>query len=191
MRATFQNDAMVVQDVPRIRPLFRDEYDKLIALGAFEDERIELLEGALVEMSPPGPPHSSAVDMLTMLLVPALVGRAIVRVQGPFAAERISEPEPDLMVMPLGDYTSSHPEQAQLVIEVSESSLRKDRGIKQRIYARNGVADYWIVNLVERVVEVYREPAGDRYASVQRFLPGASITLLAFPDVAVSVSSVI
>jgi len=191
MRATFQNETMVVQDVPQIRPLFRDEYDKLIALGAFEDERIELLEGALVEMSPIGPPHSSSVDKLTMLLVPPLVGRSIVRVQGPLAAERISEPEPDLMVMPLGDYTSSHPEQAQLVIEVSEASLRKDRGIKQRIYARNGVQDYWIVNLVERVVEVYREPEGDRYASVQRFAPGASITLLAFPDVVVSVSSVL
>ena len=182
---------MVVQEVPRIRPLFRDEYDKLAALGAFEDERLELLEGVLVEMSPPGPPHASSVDKLTMLLVPAVVGRAIVRVQGPFAAENISEPEPDLMLMPLGDYTSGHPEHALLVIEVSESSLREDRGVKQRIYARNGTQDYWIINLVERVVEVYRKPQGERYASVQRFAPGASITLLAFPDVVVSVSDVI
>src|SRR5688572_1838313 len=113
---------MVVQEVPRIRPLFRDEYDKLAALGAFEDERLELLEGVLVEMSPPGPPHASSVDKLTMLLVPAVVGRAIVRVQGPFAAENISEPEPDLMVMQPGDYASGHPEQAlfpDLVVPVS------------------------------------------------------------------------
>ncbi|HEY6727854.1 MAG TPA: Uma2 family endonuclease [Polyangiaceae bacterium] len=182
---------MVTQEVPRIRPLLRTEYDKLAALGAFEDERLELLEGALVEMSPIGPPHSSTVDKLTMLFAPALVGRAIVRVQGPFAAENISEPEPDLMVMPLGDYTSGHPEQALLVIEVSESSLRKDRGIKQRIYARNGARDYWIVNLVERVVEVYREPQAERYTLVQRFAPGDSVTPLAFPDLAVPVNAVL
>src|SRR5688572_616760 len=181
---------MVVQEVPRIRPLFRDEYDKLAALGAFEDERLELLEGVLVEMSPPGPPHASSVDKLTMLLVPAVVGRAIVRVQGPFAAENISEPEPDLMLMPLGDYTSGHPEHALLVIEVSESSLREDRGVKQRIYARNGTQDYWIINLVERVVEVYRKPQGERYASVQRFATGESITPLAFPDLVVPVDRV-
>lgn len=182
---------MVVQEVPRIRPLFRDEYEKLAALGAFEDERIELLEGALVEMGPPGPPHSSSVDKLTMLLAPAVVGRAIVRVQGPFAAENISEPQPDLMLMALGDYTSAHPEQALLVIEVSESSLKKDRGIKQRIYARNGTQDYWIVNLVEHVIEVYREPQGERYTLVQRFAPGDSITPLAFPELLIPVNGVL
>lgn len=182
---------MVVQEVPRIRPLFRDEYDKLAALGVFDNERLELLEGALVEVSPPGPPHSSSVDKLTMLLAPAVVGRAIVRVQGPFAAERISEPEPDVMLLPLGDYESGHPEQALLVIEVSESSLRKDRGIKQRIYARNGVQDYWIVNLVERIVEVYREPRGEGYVWVERFASGDSLTPLAFPDVVVSMDAVL
>jgi len=182
---------MVMQDVPRIRPLLREEYDKLAELGAFENERLELLEGALVEVPPPGPLHASSVDNLTMLLVPALVGRAIVRVQGPFAAERISEPEPDVMVMPLGDYTKGHPELALLVIEVSHSSLRQDRGVKQRIYARNGVRDYWIVNLVEGVIEVYREPEGERYASVRPCRPGESITLLAFPDLVVPVNSVL
>ncbi|HEU5077439.1 MAG TPA: Uma2 family endonuclease, partial [Polyangiaceae bacterium] len=106
-----------MQEVPWIRPLFRDEYDKLAALGVFDNERLELLEGALVEMSPPGPPHSSSVDKLTMLLAPAVVGRAIVQVQGPFAAERISEPQPDVMLLPPGDYSGGHPEQALLVIE--------------------------------------------------------------------------
>lgn len=100
---------MVVKEVPEIRPLQRAEYDKLVELGMFEDERIELLEGALVEMSPSGPPHSSTVDKLNMLLAPALVGLAIVRVQGPFAAERISEPEPDVFVIPLGNYERTSP----------------------------------------------------------------------------------
>lgn len=76
------------------------------------------------------------------------------------------------------------------MIEVSESSLRKERGVKQRIYARNGTQDYWIINLVERVVEVYRKPQGERYASVQRFATGESITPLAFPDLVVPVDRV-
>lgn len=182
---------MAVPEFAQVRPLLRHEYDKLVELGMFEDERIELLEGALVEMSPIGPPHSATVDRLTMLLAPALVGRAIVRVQGPFAAERISEPEPDVMVIPLANYDHSHPERTHLVIEVAESSLRKDRGIKQRIYARSGVRDYWIVNVAERCIEVYRQPSGESYGQCQRFESGATVSLLDFPDVVVPVSAVI
>jgi Uma2 family endonuclease len=182
---------MVVKEVPEIRPLQRAEYDKLVELGMFQDERIELLEGALVEMTQSGPPHSSTVDKFNMLLAPALVGRAIVRVQGPFAAERISEPEPDVLVIPLGNYEQSHPDQGHLVIEVAESSLRKDRTIKQRIYARSGVRDYWIVNVAERCIEVYRGRSGESYASVRRFGPGDTITPLDFPDLSVPVSAVL
>src|SRR5262249_61644787 len=86
------------------RPLRRVEYDKLIELGAFQNEHIELLEGLLVPMSPIGPPHSSSVQKLNELLLPKLLGRATVRIQSPFAALEISEPEPDVAVVPLGDY---------------------------------------------------------------------------------------
>jgi hypothetical protein len=182
---------MVEHEESHIRPLLRSEYDKLVELGAFEDERIELLEGALVEMTPIGPPHSATVDKLTMLLAPALVGRAIVRVQGPFAAERISEPEPDVSVLPLGEYDEQHPDVALLVIEVAESSVSRDRVIKQRIYARSGVKDYWIVNLVDRSLEVYREPAGDAYESVQRLEPGEMLSPLAFPELALRVDAIV
>src|SRR5262249_47478229 len=107
--------AMPVPDV--IRPLRRAEYDQLVALGAVEDERIELLEGQLVGMTPIGAPHSSAVQKLNALLVPALAGRASVRIQSPFAALDTSEPEPDVAIVPLGDYDTEHPNQAYLVIE--------------------------------------------------------------------------
>jgi hypothetical protein len=102
-------------------PLRRTEYEKLAELGAFENERIELLNGQLVRMSPIGPPHSSTVDQLTQLLVYHLFGRTIVRVQGPFAASDESEPEPDLALLPLGNYSKEHPAQAQLLIEVAEA----------------------------------------------------------------------
>src|SRR5690348_4349224 len=134
----------------QFRPLRRVEYDRLVALGTFDRERIELIGGALRRMSPIGPPHASTVDDLNRLLVLALVGRAIVRVQGSFAADELSEPEPDLCILPLGDYRSAHPSEAHLIIEVSDSSLAYDRGEKAQLYAACGVPEYWVVNLVDR-----------------------------------------
>src|SRR5947207_9616695 len=87
-----------------IRPLRRAEYDRLVELGAFESERIELLDGALVTMSPTYAPHSSAVQKLNELLVLALAGKAAIRPQLPFAASELSEPEPDIVLAPPGDY---------------------------------------------------------------------------------------
>lgn len=170
-----------------IRPLRRVEYDQLIKLGAFEDERIELLDGQLVAMSPIGPPHTATVDRLTELLVLALHGRAIVRCQGSFAASELSEPEPDFTVLAKGDYDLEHPSEAHLVIEVAESSLAKDRGRKLRMYASCGIPEYWVVNLPERCVEVYTGPTPGAYANVERYERGQSIRLVAFPDVSLAV----
>ena len=112
------------------RPLRRVEYDKLVALGVFEHERVELLEGELVAMSPIGAPHHFAVTALTELLVLALHGRAWVRAQMSFAAHELSEPEPDLAIVPRVDYHAEQPGQALTIIEVAESSLAYDRGRK-------------------------------------------------------------
>jgi Uma2 family endonuclease len=175
----------------QIRPLRRVEYDKLIELGAFQDERIELLEGAMVAMPPIGAPHSSAVQELNRILLPALLERATVRIQNPFAALDDSEPEPDVAVVPPGRYATAHPEQAYLIVEVSESSLPIDRVIKQRIYARSGVPEYWIVNLVEGCIEVYTEPGPIAYARVTRYGRGQTLRPIAFADVEVRVDDVI
>ena len=176
---------------PEIRPLRRAEYDKLVELGVFEDERIELLEGQLVQMSPIGPPHSSTVQKLNELLLPALLGRASVFVQAPFAALDSSEPEPDLAITPTGDYQFQHPSEAYLIIEVAQSSLRLDRGQKQRIYAQAGVPEYWIVNVPERCIEVYTDPAGESYASCQIVAYEGSVAPRAFPDVVVEVRQIL
>lgn len=173
------------------RPLRRVEYDQLTALGAFGDERIELLDGVLVSMSPIGPRHSSAVDMLTVLLVRALSDRARVRVQNPFAASDVSEPVPDLLVAPLADYVDDHPSEALLVIEVAESSLARDRGSKLRIYATRGVPEYWIVDVALRRIEIYREPSGSAYQSTRVLEMGERIALQCFPDVTIRVEDVI
>jgi Uma2 family endonuclease len=173
------------------RPLRRTEYDKLVALGVFQGERIELLDGRLVRMSPIGPPHSSAVDELTERCVRQLSGRARVRVQSPFAALDVSEPEPDIAIVPLGRYSEEHPRRAELIIEVAESSLAYDRGSKLRVYAECGVPEYWIVNLIDRCIEVYRKPGSGRYWHVQQFGADASVSPEAFPDFELRVADVL
>jgi len=173
-----------------IRPLRRVEYDQLVALGVFRDERVELLDGAIYVMSPISIPHNFAVQELNELLVLALHGRAKVRPQMSYAASELSEPEPDLMVTPLVSWDKQQANQAHLIIEVAESSLAHDRGRKRRLYANCGVPEYWIVNLPERCIEVYTVPEGDVYTRVERYEPGQSIRLGAFNDVAVRVSDV-
>jgi hypothetical protein len=110
--------AIDLQDIAPdgIRRLTRAEYDRMIEMGLFEDERVELLHGVLVTMSPIGAPHASVVDRLNAILVLATHGRALVRVQNPFAASDDSEPEPDLALVPMGDYDDEHPQRALLVI---------------------------------------------------------------------------
>jgi Uma2 family endonuclease len=179
----------IAQD--QIRPLRRAEYDKLVSLGVFQDEHIELLFGQLVEMSAIGPPHSSAVQKLTAIFVRACGDRAAVRVLNPFAALDHSEPEPDLAVVPPGDYDTEHPSIAWLVIEVAESSLARDRGLKQRLYAECGVPEYWIVNLVDRRIEVHVEPSAGAYSKVTPYRKGQVIRLQRFVDVEVRVDDVL
>jgi Uma2 family endonuclease len=178
---------MVSAAPEQIRPLRRVEYDQLVALGTFAGERIELIDGALRHMSPIGPPHTSTVDLLNELLVLALVGRARVRVQGSFAASELSEPEPDFCILPREDYHAAHPTAAHLIIEVADSSLGYDRVDKAKLYAASGVPEYWIVNLVERVVEVHREPDAGGYRQLTTVPKGARLRLLAFPDVELAV----
>ena len=174
-----------------IRPLRRVEYDQLVKLGAFQDERIELIEGALVAMSPIGAPHNWVVQELNEMLVLALHGRAKVRCQCSYAALEFSEPEPDFTVVPLGGDPTDHPSEAYLIIEVAESSLAMDRGKKLRLYASCAVPEYWVVNLPERCIEVYTGPRPGAYAHVTRYERGQSIQLLAFPDVSCAVSDLL
>jgi Uma2 family endonuclease len=170
------------------RRLRREEYDRLVALGAFEDERIELIEGELVTMSPNNPEHASPVQILNEILLPALLGRATVRIQLPIIAARESEPEPDVAIVPLGEYRQGHPDRAHCVIEVAHSSLSKDRNIKAPLYAASGFREYWLVNVPERVIEVFRNPGAEQYESRARYALGQSVALEAYPDVQVEVA---
>jgi Uma2 family endonuclease len=188
MLASMLDPSVLVPDA--VRRLKRSEYQKLVAQGAFDDERVELLYGVIVKMSPPKPQHDGPITQLTMLLVPPLVGRAVVRVQCSLLAEFESQPQPDLAVVPVRSYQREHPEGALLVIEISWSSLRKDRAIKLPLYAASGVLEYWIVNVPEQRIEVYTDSDGERYRSEQSFGLGETLAPRAFPDVAIAVADV-
>ncbi|HEX3482732.1 MAG TPA: Uma2 family endonuclease [Kofleriaceae bacterium] len=171
-------------------PLKRSEYDRLIELGVFDDERVELIRGVLVKRSPQGAPHASTVQKLPELLIARLQERGEVRVQLPLALSDDTEPEPDVAVVPLGEYETEHPRTALLIIEVADSTLKKDRG-KATVYASAGIVEYWIVNLGARAVEAYSSPEGDRYAEVRTLRTGDCLRPLALHDVALAVAEIL
>jgi Uma2 family endonuclease len=146
------------------RPFSVAEYHRMVDAGILtEDDRVELLEGVIVLMSPQKDPHGHAVEVLNDTLVRQVSGRFRVRPQLPLTVGDRSEPEPDLAVVPLpvpGSLAGNR-RAALLVIEVAGESLRKDRLVKSRVYARAAVPEYWIVNLEERCVEVQRDPDAD------------------------------
>jgi len=178
-----------VADLERdLRPLSRVEYERMVDLGMFAEERVELLCGMVVRMSPHGPDRDATIERLTELLVVALHGRARVRIQSSFAASDTSEPEPDVAVVPIADYRRAHPNVAQLIVEVAGSSIIRDRGSKANVYAASGVGEYWVVNLAERTIEVRTDPAASGYRSVRVVRAHESITPLEFPDLVVAVA---
>jgi Uma2 family endonuclease len=174
----------------QVRPLKRSEYDRLVALGMFEDERVELIRGVLVKMSPQLAPHASTIRKLTQILMAQLQGRFTLSIQLPLALSDDSEPEPDVAVVPLGDYDTQHPTTALLVIEVSDTTLRKDRA-KAALYASAGIGEYWIVNLGARAVEIYSSPDGDRYAEVRTLHASDVLRPTALADVAIPISEIL
>jgi Uma2 family endonuclease len=185
----------------RNRRWTRKEYDELIKSGFFdEDEPIELLGGQLIVAEPKGSPHSTAIALTVEALRVAFGPGWLVRAQDPVALDAESEPEPDVAVVPgrPRDYLAEHPARPALLVEVAESSLAFDRGHKGSLYARAGLADYWIVNLVDEVLEVHRGPALDRsaefgwrYLDVQALGPGTTVAPLARPDVIVAVADLL
>jgi len=172
----------------------RQEYDKMIDVGILgPEDRVELIEGEIVEMSPQKPPHSVCVQLAEEALRAVFAAGFDVRAQLPLAFDD-SEPEPDLAVVPgsIRDYLAEHPSTAVLVVEVADSTLDFDRRRKGRMYARAGIPEYWLVNLVDRVIEVYREPRPEgSYTFVQRLGENDTITALAAPNAKIAVSALL
>lgn len=176
----------------QIRGLKRREYQELGKLGAFDDERVELLYGQVVTMSLVDPDHDESTETIDEILSEQLRGRARVRVQSSFAASDDSEPRPDILVVPPQSYWGDHPSTAYLVVEVARSSLRKDRGVKARLYGSVAVDEYWIVDLKAGGVHVFRDADGEGEWRSRSFARrGEVLHLLAFPDVGVEVDRIL
>jgi Uma2 family endonuclease len=182
----------------RTRRFTRAEYERLIDLGVFQPgEAIELIGGELTVAEPQGAPHYTAILKTAKALEAAFGPGWVVRTQGPIGLDDDSEPEPDIAVVPGSpdDYARAHPERPALTVEVAESSLVLDRQRKGSLYARAGLWDYWVLNLIDRVLEVYREPARDstspfgwRYAHSEVFGTSARVTPLAAPGASILVA---
>jgi len=179
----------------------RAEYDRLIELGVFRPgDPVELLGGALVVAEPQSGPHYTAIYLAKDSLRAAFGPGWVIRTQAPIALDDHSEPEPDVAVAQgtPREYAGEHPARPVLVVEVALASVALDRDHKGSLYARAQLEDYWIVNLVDRVLEVYRQPMRDsasvfgwRYGSRQRLSAESSITPLAAPGVSVRVSDLL
>ena len=183
-----------------VRHWTRAEYDRLVDLGVFEGEPLELIGGQLIVAEPKGTYHSSAVTAAEYALRAVLPSGWIVRTQQPVSLDDESEPEPDLAVVPgrPGDYRHAHPARPPLAVEVADSSLAFDRRPKGSLYARAGIPDYWIVNVVEGALEVYRDPEPDssavygwRYRSVTILAPPAVVVPLEFPSSQIAVADLL
>jgi Uma2 family endonuclease len=146
---------------PAVRRWTRDEYYKMAEAGVFAPgERVELIEGEIIAMTPQKSRHTAAIGLAQDALRVAFGSGFHVRSQGPLALDAHSEPEPDIAVVrgTPRDYVEDHPKAGVLVAEISDTTLAFDRGRKAAVYARAGIPEYWIVNLVDRVLEVHRDP---------------------------------
>jgi Uma2 family endonuclease len=182
---------MAVEVAATRRRFTRAEYYRMAEAGILgRRDRVELIRGEIVEMSPIGPRHSAFVDNLNRLLVRRLPDDAMVRVQGPVALADDTEPGPDLAVLRRRDVPykerEAWAEDALLVIEVAESSLAYDRSTKMRLYAEAGIPEYWVVDCAAETVEVHRGPGPDGYRDVSQVAGAAMLTLQAFPGVALT-----
>ena len=172
-----------------------DSYDQMIATGILtEQDRVELIRGEIIEKMTIGQPHAACVKRLNQLFSSLLGNRVVVGIQDPVAALE-SRPEPDVSILVARDnfYTDSvpHPVDVLLLIEVADSSLGYDRTVKLSLYAESGVREYWIANLIDDCVEVYRDPQPDGTFADQRIATlGETLTISALPEISVAVDQV-
>jgi Uma2 family endonuclease len=192
--------AAMTHDDVTTRRWRRVEYDKLVELGMFDGERLELLDGLLVVREPQKSYHATTVMQVGQVLEAAFGTGWHARVHAPIALDDDSEPEPDVAMVPgvPFDYLTEHPTTTPLIVEVADSSLRLDRRFKTGLYARARIPEYWIVNLVHRVLEVHREPQsapdaeyGAAYRVVEALQPSAFVTPIAAPASRIAVADLL
>lgn len=170
-----------------------DDYHKMGEAGILgEDDRVELVEGELIDMAPIGSEHAGQVIQLNALLSVLLAGRALLSPQNPVRLGEYSEPQPDITILRLrGDfYRTAHPqpEDVLLLIEVADATIHYDRNMKIPLYARHGIPEVWLIDLQKKNVEIYRQPSGDGYRQTLRPARDERISLSLLPDVSILIA---
>ncbi len=178
------------------RRFTRDEYLKMAQAGVFQPwERVQLIAGEVVALTPQGSEHATTIMKVEVVLRPAFGPGYLIRLQFPLDLGPFSHPEPDVAVVAgsLEEYLRAHPTSALLVVEVSDTTLPLDRGAKAVVYAETRIPEYWIVNLVDRVLEVHRDPApmpdrpgGHGYRTVFTLGPAQHLSPLAVPGATIA-----
>jgi Uma2 family endonuclease len=187
---------MAIQAEAQRRRFTREEYHRMAEAGILhEDDRVELIEGEIVQMTPIGRRHAACVAELTRLLVPAIGQRALLWPQNPITLPDDTEPQPDIVLLrPRPDRyleDDAQPADVLLLVEVADTSQRYDRMVKLPLYARAGVPEVWIVDLPAEVIEIYRRPTPTSYAQVERAGRGAAVAPAAFPDIVLPVDAIL
>ncbi len=172
------------------------EFERMGEAGVFtKDARLELIEGEIIEMSPIGSRHAACVNFLNRFLNRTVGDRMIVSTQNPIRLNDFSEPQPDLALLRLRDdfYRDAHPTPADvlLIIEVADATLAYDRQVKVPLYAKAGVAETWLINLIEEQVEIYAEPVGGTYQTVVNFRRGEEVRAHTIANLAIGVADVL
>lgn len=181
---------------PRLHSWTCEEFNRIAESGAFEGLAIELIDGAVIDMSPIGSPHSAIVSLINGVLYEVYHTRDqfVVRCQLPLMLDESSQPQPDLAVVPgkARDYLLRHPAHALLVVEVADTSLAFDRGIKAERYSQANIQEYWIVNLIDEQIEVYRRSESALgFATPEILRRGERVALPALHNITLAVSDLL
>ncbi|MEH2252177.1 Uma2 family endonuclease [Nostoc sp.] len=172
-----------------------EQYHKMIESGILtEDDRVQLIRGEIIEMSPIGTKHAACVKCLNKLLSSKLRDRILIAIQDPVVLDNNSEPQPDVALLKPRDdfYATAHPQPQDifLLIEVSDSTVMYDREEKIPLYAEANIIEVWLVDINEQIVEVYQQPTAAGYQLMQKFTCGQTLSIPAFPDVNITVNEI-
>lgn len=179
---------------PAHRRFTVDHYHRMADIGILrEDDRVELIDGTVVQKSPIGGRHATCVSRITGLLVSRLIDDAVVNVQSPVRLGEYQEPEPDLAVVRNREYGNELPsaDDVFLLMEVSDSSLAYDRGTKLRLYARAGIPEFWLIDIPGEAIERHTNPSGDRYGVTVRVGCGEEIESTGVPGLLIRTDDVL
>jgi Uma2 family endonuclease len=172
------------------------QYHQMSEAGIFsENDKVELINGEIIEMSPIGRRHTACVNRLNSVFSQLLGKKVIIAVQNPITLNNLSEPQPDIALLkPRADfYESGHPQPQDifLLIEVADSSLEYDRDVKIPLYASSGITEVWLVDIYEQVIIVYRYPSENGYSDIQKLSRGEKMSIQAFSEINLVVDDIL